>query len=216
MAKYFQQQLKGIPMLRYVCSVLFLGAFTINTLSSHGQNVLGQQHDTVEIWGDAANGLKPGLIIQKNGTEWGVDIDYLAQTNFSGVAWLMITNRVGSKPRLWLTNGMELQSTNPSVLAAMNLPSQTTVSNIMRGVRSQWRPGQWLRGSQAGLSSGDNISATTFSLQSAFGISLTNDYVLQVTPLLYKVETNRETTRLVEFPPIKVKLLSSGDVEQIK
>jgi len=58
-------------------------------------------------------------------------------------------------------------------------------------------------------------TSANFSLQSAFDVSFTNDVVLQITPLIYKVETNEVTAHLIEFLPIKMKLLSNGEVQKL-
>jgi hypothetical protein len=168
-----------------------------------------------EVWGEATNGLQPDILVEKLGTDWQIDIELYARTNFAKNTWHKITNRFGSKLQLWLTNGMELQSTNPSVLAAMNLPEITTVSNIMHGVRPLHTRGlQWWPVAGRGVVDGESYPTTGFNLKSAFDISPTNDYVLQITPLLYEVETNEVTAHLVEFPPIKMKLMSNGDVRK--
>ncbi|MGD0207195.1 MAG: hypothetical protein ABSC89_06285 [Verrucomicrobiota bacterium] len=114
-------------------------------------------------------------------------------------------------------DGVELKSTNSSVLAATNLPYQTTVSNIMRGVHPSNRRGsQWLSVVGQPITAGKFYpSVTFFRLCDAFDISFTNDVVLQITPLIYKVETNEVTAHLVEFPPIKMKLLSNGEVQKL-
>jgi len=57
-------------------------------------------------------------------------------------------------------------------------------------------------------------SGAYFCLQDVFHISVTNDLVLEVTPLIYKVETNRVTAHLVEFAPIRIKLTADGKVQK--
>jgi len=202
-------------MLRYIRLILSIGVFTIEVLSVHGQNLLGKQHNPIEILGETTNYLQPHLLIEKYGADWSIEVDYLAQTNFSRNTWLKITNRIGSRLQLCLTNGMELQSTNLGVLAAMNLPSQTTVSNVLCSIPWRWRPAQWLRTNPTGVGIGDLATSANFSLQSAFDVSFTNDVVLQITPLIYKVETNEVTAHLIEFLPIKMKLLSNGEVQKL-
>jgi hypothetical protein len=156
------------------------------------------------------NGLEPHLLIEKNGNDWSVEIDFLAQTNFPKNTWLKITNRIGSKLQCWLTSGVELPSTNPSVVAATQLPPQTTVLDIMNSVRpSHTRGLQWLFTRPGSLS-----GVTAFNLHDVFGFSLTNDLVLQVSPLLYRVGTNGVTAYLVEFPPIRIRFASTGDVRK--
>src|SRR5580692_8227297 len=124
-------------MLRFIC--LFITAMVSLLLPAFGQETKSSEHPNggfgmPEVWGDATNGLQPDILVEKSKTDWHIDIEFFARTNFERNAWLKTTNRVGSKLQLWLTNGMELQSTNPSVLAAMSLPTMTTVSDVMHGV----------------------------------------------------------------------------------
>jgi hypothetical protein len=201
-------------MLRYIYSLTFI--ISIIYGKAFAANVPSEQFALYDFFGGPTNGLQPHLLIEKSGKnwdDWDIEIDFIAKTNFAKNTWLKITNRVGSKLQLWLTNGVELQLTNPSALAAMNLPSQTAVSNIMRNVHpSNTRGLQWWPVVQHGVVDGESYQATGFKLQSAFDISFTNDVVLQITPLIYKVETNMETAHLVEFPSVKMKLLSNGEV----
>lgn len=114
---------------------------------------------------------------------------------------------------LWRTNGVAVVSTNRDVLSAFHIPKQTTVSEIIshsvypRNKRGyQW----WSIGSP--VKAGRGGEATFFTLESAFPILMTNDYILKISPLLYKVDTNTVNAQLVEFPAIKVKLMSSGQI----
>lgn len=114
---------------------------------------------------------------------------------------------------LWRTNGVAVVSTNRDVLSAFHLPKQTTVAEIIshsvypRNKRGyQW----WSIGSP--VKAGRGGEATLFTLESAFPILMTNDYILKISPLLYKVDTNTVNALLVEFPAITVKLMSSGQV----
>lgn len=206
-------------MLRFIYSSLFIAA-TLLSLAV-GQEIKPNGHPNSgfgipEVWGDATNGLQPDILVEKSEIDWHIDIELFARTNFGKNTWLKITNRVGSKLQLWLTNGVELTITNPSALAAMNLPAQTTVSNIMHGVRPLHTRGlRWWPVVGQGVATGEFHPMTVFSLQSDGGISLTNDVVLQITPLIYKVETNGATAHLVEFPPIKMKLMANGNVQKL-
>jgi hypothetical protein len=209
-------------MLRYICFCLFIGVIIFKSFAADGQNAKNSEHPgggfgMPEVWGEATNGFQPDILIEKFETDWHIDIELFAQTNFEKNTWLKITNRVGSKLQLWLTNGVELKSTNSSVLAATNLPCQTTVSDIMRGVHPSNRRGsQWLSVVGQPIAAGKFYpSVTFFRLCDAFDISFTNDVVLQITPLIYKVETNGTAAHLVEFPPIKMKLLSNGKVQKL-
>lgn len=166
-----------------------------------------------EIPGAATAGLQPNIMIWKDGENWVFIIEYVAQTNFTRQAWLQITNRAGAKLELWLSDGQKAQIKDPATLAAMKLPAQTTVSNLMKSVRHP-RARQWLPFSSAPPQSGSLGIGPTFDLRQAFGISFTNNVELQMTPLLYRVDSNVQTARLVEFPPIKMKLLSNGEVKK--
>jgi hypothetical protein len=210
-------------MLRLFYSKLLYIAMTVFfSLTTAAQDVKLNSHPNggfgmPETWGEATNCLQPDILIEKHGVGWQIDINLYAQTNFLKNTWLKITNRIGSKLQLWLTNGMELPPTNPAVLAAMNLPSRTTVSDIMRNVHpSNTRGLQWLPVVGQGMVAGEFYTSAGFNLQSAFDVSFTNDVVLQITPLIYKVETNEITADLVEFPPIKIKLLASGEAKKIE
>ncbi len=85
-------------MQRYIYSALLIGMFAIETLSTNGQNIPGGEHNPVEVIGGATNGLQPHLLCEKSGmswNDWSIEIDYVAQTNFSRFSWLKITNSMG-------------------------------------------------------------------------------------------------------------------------
>ena len=169
----------------------------------------------VEVQGGETNGLKPFLSIERSRANWYVEIDFKAQTNFSEWAWLKISSRFGSKLELWQTNGVEIQPTNPVALANNHLPVQTTVSNILSGFHpANLRGLQWGRSGFNGTKVGEFFPLASFDLGSAFNVPFTNDIVLQITPLIYRVETNEVTAHLVEFPPIKVRLMADGNVRK--
>ena len=72
------------------------------------------------------------------------------------------------------------------------------------------RPLRWLQTTPGMLS-----PAGGCELKWAFGIDFTNDYLLRITPFIYRPDTNLVNAQLVEFQPIKVKLLSNGKVEKL-
>jgi hypothetical protein len=151
------------------------------------------------------------LFASRSSSNWHFEIDFIARTNFASNTWLKITNRIGSRLRLWWTNGVEITSTNPSILAINQLPARMSVEALMQGVRPRSRRGtQWLWTKQ-----GMPVAATTFDLHEFYNIPFTNDFEIKLAPLLYRVDTNHSTARLVEFPPIQLKLLSSGQVERV-
>jgi hypothetical protein len=164
-----------------------------------------------EIPGVAVEGLQPLVTIDVNQEDWGVQIDFIAQTNFQERTWLKPTNRVGSKLQLWLGDNREMRSKNPDVLAATLLPVECSVSNIMRGVPRSRRGMQWL-----GTPEGKLSPATKFDLRYAFDFPVTNDVVVKLTPLLYRVDDKLEKARLVEFVPFKIKLQANGEVHRIR
>lgn len=190
-----------------------------------GQNIQVNDGEYI-IEGSQVDGLQPvvNLFLSHNDINfypprngWEIDIRFTSQTNFPAHTWLKVTNYVGSKLELWQTNSVQIISTNADVLGAFHLPRQTKVSEIMR--HSFISPNKrayrwWLVGRPAYEGASDYTA--NFMLESAFDISLTNDYLLQITPLIYRVETNEVTARLVEFPPIRVKLMANGNVQRIE
>ena len=166
----------------------------------------------IDIVGYPTNYLEPHILIEKYGTNWNVEIDFLALTNLDRHAWLKTTNPIGSKLHLWSTGGTEIRLTNADVVAAFNLPRQLTIDDIIRSVRPIDRRGlQWLWTRQEALS-----AATSFNLPPGFEASITNGVILRIIPLIYKIETNEVTADLVEFPPIKIKLLPNGEAKKIE
>jgi hypothetical protein len=127
----------------------------------------------------SSNGLVPKIFMEKTGNGWSVNFDFEAQTNFARNTWLRITNRVGSRLRLWTTNRIEIVSTNTDLLHVTSLPAKTTVREIMSGVPRRWRVNQWLY-----TQVGGSITTTGFNLQDYFSFPATNDVVLQITPLM--------------------------------
>lgn len=174
---------------------------------------IGQQ----EVWGDATNGLKPWINISPSQGGWDVLLWCIAVKDWPGRSWLKTTNRVGAELELWQSNGAQLVSKNPDVLAAFHLPKQTTVSDIIlhSPYPRHMRGYQWWSVTRTPIKAGSGAETGKISLQSAFKISVTNDYVLRIVPLLYRVDTNMVAAHLVEFPAIKIKLEASGRVENI-
>jgi len=191
--------------------ILSLVAILFGLYNSAAQPLLGKTNGPVEIAGQATNGLQPHFLVEQYKSGWSIEIDLYAQTNFEPNAWLKITNREGSKLQCWLTNGTKLSLTNPSSIAASKLPLQTTVSTILKTVRPRDRRGlQWWPVAGRAVDPGFDYPMATF------GVPFTNDVVLQIAPLIYKVDTNGVTAHLVEFPAAKLKLTSDGKVEQIR
>jgi hypothetical protein len=165
------------------------------------------------ILDESTNGLEPAIIFDKDRTDWDIQMDYYLQTNFPRNTWVSPTNRFSAKLELWSTNGLAIPLTSADALAALHPPAQTTVSNIINNVHpSNTRGMNWLRITKARQFQG----VLPFSLQSAFGISFTNDYVFQITPFIYRADTNLDKATLVEFPPIKIKLMADGHIQKLE
>jgi hypothetical protein len=207
-------------MRRYACVYSCIGMLALGLFPGDGQ---AQQRTTssvgqtgpVEVFGQASEGLKPSIFARKQGLEWSFDLEFFAQSNFSRFAWLRITNHAGSTLQLSESDGTQLHSTNADILAAMQLPADTSVSNILNGVPWRARGGQWMRTRLAGSRVGESGRGAHFSLLSAFGIPATNDFVISISPLLYRVGTNGATATLVQFEAITLKLLTNGNVEAL-
>ena len=168
-----------------------------------------------EVFGESTNGLQPLVLITRlpEKHDWILGMNFFARTNIPPHAWLTISNRVSSRLAIKLPSGKELQPKNPDARGALHLPAQTTVGDVMRGYWGgvRIRGAMWLMndGANSGETSGQT---TTFSLREAFEIPFDMDVTLDLTPLLYKVETNMETVHLVEFPPIRIQLLANGGI----
>ena len=201
-------------MLRHV--LVLLGALVlVKGQMTSAQSLLGKANNPTEIVGQMAHGLEPHLFVNRYGSDWDFDLELFARTNFAANTWLKVTNQVGCKLQCWLNEGVELQSTNPSVLAAASIPVQTSVSDILLGVHpANTRGLQWWPVAMQAISAGESYPVTGFRLGSVFDFSQTNSYLLQVIPLIYNVETNGTTAHLVEFPPIRVRLTANGDVRK--
>ena len=190
-------------MLRSISSIILVGMLF---------SKIALANNLMDIVGYPTNYLEPHILLEKHGANWNVEIDLLALTNFDSHAWLKTTNAISSKLQLWSADGTEVSLTNASALAAFNLPSPIAVADIIQSVRPKDRRGlQWLWTRQGSLS-----GVAVFDLPPEFKGSVTNDVVLGITPLIYKVETNEATADLVEFPPIKIKLLADGEAKKIE
>lgn len=171
------------------------------------------------IWGVATNGLRPVVFIGYSPKGWDLAISLLPLENFPERTWLAITNHVRSKVELWRTNGVQVLSTNADVVNAFRLPKRTAVSEVFvnSGYPRHMRGLQW-------LSAGGPISAGKLAPystdwwrpKSAFNMSPTNDYVLKISPLIYRADTNGVTARLVEFEPMAIKLMTGGRVQGVQ
>jgi hypothetical protein len=205
-------------IMLYARSLLLTGVAVFSTALASNRLVaqnIQKDYSTKAVGGSLTNGLLSNFEFIPSDRGWGIDIALTAQTNFPAHTWLKITNHVGSKLELWQTNGVPVVSKSPDVLAAFHLPQKTIASEILnfhprRGRVYQW----WLVGRP--VFEGTSEDTADFKLESAFDISPTNDYVLQIVPLIYKVETNEIAAHLVEFAPIKVKLMANGSIQKLQ
>lgn len=171
-----------------------------------------------KIDGASTNGMQPSVVIEKPFDDWVIDLEFVAQTNFPENAWLKTTNRLGSRLRLWRGDGSEVLSGSKAVLSALSIPTQSTVSNILAGAPTRlsrlrlWLPlgPQW-----GGHDVGRRVPSAQFSLRDAFDVTFTNNFVLQITPLLYRVDEKVENAQLLQFPPIRIELLSNGVAQKL-
>ena len=174
---------------------------------------------TQEVHGAPTNGLEPVFWMQKSGTnrtDWSIGIDLVVESNCPAFMWLKVPGTTCSRLRLWRTNGSELPPSHAAALEASAL-AFTTVSNVLASVHPRnFRGMQWWPGGSASASAGQAFGLSGFSLRSAFEMHFTNDVLLQIVPLIYKVDTNRIAARLVEFPPTKLKLLANGTVQKLE
>ena len=189
--------------------LIFLQSFFANSQTLQNQKI---SDDYSHFLIEPIQGLQPDIIFNRSEADWSIEVDYHLQINSSKNTWINPTNRITAKLRLWSTNGLEIFPKSIDALTALHTPTETTVSNIINNVHpANMRGMKWLQITRAGQYQG----VTVFSLKSAFGISFTNDYVLQVIPLIYRADTNLDKAYLVEFQPIKVKLMANGNVQKI-
>lgn len=181
-------------------------------ITAKGQNKNGGARDII---GKSEAGLHPSVTIFREGSEWHYEIAFVGETNFPDNAWLKPPTRLGGKLRLFLNNGIEIALTNESV-NSVALPNISAVSNIIQMAPNEYRVRMWMAFGPGwgGKDVGREEPTANFPLSYLFQISATNDYTFVVTPLLYRVDTN-SIARLVEFSPIKVRLLSTGKVDQL-
>jgi hypothetical protein len=152
--------------------------------------------------------LRPVLFCDRKGDDWEILLQFRTVEPFERFTWLQTANPIGGQLQVCLTNGVLCQPKNPKVLEAFNLPFYTTVSNALRGVPWETRTSHWPR---------DRVGFQTagFSLKSVYGMSFTNDVLLQMVPLMYKENTNTQTVWLVSFPPLRVKLKADGTIQKL-
>lgn len=172
----------------------------------------------LEVQGRATNSLQPNFLFQReiraNGPDWRVEIDLTAQTNFPGHTWLKVLDPCGAKMRVWFTNDVELTATGTKGLTSP--PARTTVPDVLNGIYRRYRGRQWWPSSNLGAASDQQVFLSSFKLSDVFAGPFTNDVVLQMSPLIYKVDTNGVTANLIEFPPTKIRLTTDGKAEEVR
>jgi hypothetical protein len=203
------------------------------TLSSGG-SLINTNTNVVqrEAWGTAQYGIRPFVLAHGSRPDgpWTMELEFQAQgtnyeANYGKGFWLRLTNSTGSKIELRLTDGTVLHSTNPDMLAPENTPKRVRINELFDNYRPHSRVGMlWIE-----LPSGRLTAASSFVLiresevpyeapgipmreifrgvEPPFaGLSVARDYILKVTPLLYKVREDGVTADLVEFAPIELRL----------
>lgn len=166
-----------------------------------------------EVIGVARDGLLPVILTDIPVTNVCVTINFRVMSNVIGTGWLMVTNQAGAKVKLWASNGVEVALKDPNSLAVWNLPVETTVSNVMSGVDRSRRVQLWWASPSPTL--GHTYAGYSFLLESLFGIAITNDVIMELTPLMYKANASNNIVRLIEFPAIHVKVKPNGDLEKV-
>jgi hypothetical protein len=187
---------------------LLAAAFVITTIPLEGQP-RDKFLDPNANASEAAKAFQPQLYCTKYGDDWEVFLQFNPLTNYERFSWMLTANQFGGQLQVCLTNGVPCQTTNAEVLEAFSLPFFTTVSNALKGVEWRRRGAQWPWSNSAFQTAG-------FRLKSAFNLPFTNDVFFQLTPLMYKVNTNNQSAWLVSFPPLRLKLKADGNVEKLE
>jgi hypothetical protein len=186
-------------------SIIMLVFINVRLPFAQGTNTVDSNSDAV----DAAKALHANLYSIRNSNDWEIVLQFTPVTSFKRYAWLQTANPFGAQIQLCFTNGVPCNPKDSMVRQAFDLPFYTTVSNALHGVPWEVRTGQWPLGNTT-------FQTAAFSLKAAFDISFTNDVILQVTPLMYKENTNNQMAWLVNFPPIRVELKTDGTIEKLE
>lgn len=165
-----------------------------------------------EVLGSPSNGLIPIILSDMPDGNVRLSIDFLTQSNLVGGNWLKVANKVGARVSLWETNGIEISIKDSSAQAAWKLPSKSTVSNVMEGIPTSKRAGQWWSPSWPG----EQLTAYDFVLAPLLGAPATNDVIVDLVPLMYKTSTNSLSVQLIEFPAIYFRVKPNGDIEKLQ
>ncbi len=150
-------------------------------------------------------GLRPDLAITRCGSDWRFEIQFLSMTNSPYHTWLRITNHLGANLTLQSSSGTYWPRVSEEATQIAELPKSGSVSQLLSLTTEL--PGllQWLS-TDTGLA-----TSTEFRLSDAFEGPFTNQFVIQIDPLLYKVGPD-STAHLVNFGLIKLRLDPRGTI----
>lgn len=175
--------------------------------------------------GKATDGVYPSLLFDRD-TNWN------AYVYFTGSAqeqwWLgVVSNSIGCRLRLWETNGMEVGPKSPEVGAARKLAPHANVAYLLDAIRHPHGSGLGMLPYLMILPDAV-MQVYTFHLGTLFPVDPSREYILEVAPMLYKVNIangkrpalpSQEallTAGLVHFSPIYIKLLTNGTVVSVE
>jgi len=172
-------------------------AFVRNT------NFLPAESTLQKIEGVEAGGLEPCVYLYKVPASygWEVDVAVCAKVEALHSQFFKVPNHVGSKVQIWSANGSEVLSNDRDLIASAHLPKETGHIGNLEALY---------------LSDGLMTSIAAFGLQDLFNIVLSNNCVLQITPLVYELDTNSNIAHMVDFQPILIRLHTDGTVEKLK
>jgi hypothetical protein len=159
---------------------------------------LPQKENTLfKISGAETDGLVPVVYLYKSTPEigWDIEVGVRVEGDASGYQLFRVKNNFSSRIRLWQRNGSEVPSSNRDLESSFLFPKELgNLSKLDRLYRIE----------------GQVNSIAAFGLRYPFKIFLTNDALLEITPLIYKMETNSQIARLVNFQPIRITLHTNG------
>jgi hypothetical protein len=177
------------------------------------------------VLGKVKNDLRPSLTFEQK-YNWAVYIQFTSTHPVEGEWWSCIANKLGSRLRVWMTNGVEVFSKDPDVESAMHQPNQVIMSDLYFQVTRLNHPPITLF--HLDISPDAVTGAYMFQLGKVFPLESNHEYVVELTPMLYgaklnssklksfgEILTNRITTDLIKFSPIMVRLETNGAVTSL-
>jgi hypothetical protein len=184
----------------------------LNEATVRAQNLTAR-----DVWGNATNSLRPRLVLQRFPSDWQVEIDFLFEADYPPHSWLRVTNKVGAKLSLSLSDKPYSSPVSSDAVQAIGLPMKTSVETILQSAPSQNRRSlQWLQTDFGPSKKGESAFSASFSLAHAFSQPITNDVKLKITPLAYKVDKDAAHATLVEFSEIRLNLLKDGTIQVLQ